>query len=79
MPGRGHERPRGAGSVQRYGTLNRRVHLNRSAELLAPRVGVVAQFEAAAQRFGRDEALLQVAEHYNVSPMVIRHQLDNAA
>lgn len=49
------------------------------AELLAPRVGVVAQFEAAAQRFGRDEALSQVAEHYNVSAMVIRHQLDNAA
>lgn len=49
-----------------------------AAELLAPRAGVRLRFDSAVRRFGRDEAELHVADHYGVSPMIIRHQLDNS-
>lgn len=53
------------------------------AELLAPRVGVRRLFEELLRRSGRDEgghyeAEGRVAQHYGVSPMIIRHQLENS-
>lgn len=59
-------------------TWDQRASRSFGAELLAPRAGVVALFESAARRFGRDEAELHVAAHYDVNPTVIRRQLDNA-
>lgn len=47
------------------------------AELLAPRAGVAALFDDAVRRFGREEAELHVAAHFNVHPTVVRHQLSN--
>lgn len=47
------------------------------AELLAPRAGVAALFDDAIRRFGREEAELHVAAHFNVNPTVVRHQLSN--
>jgi hypothetical protein len=47
------------------------------AELLAPRAGVAALYDDAVRRFGREEAELSVASHYNVSPILVRRQLDN--
>ncbi len=53
------------------------------AELLAPRLGVRRLFEEKLRRSGRDEggqyeAEGLVAQHFGVSPMIIRHQLENA-
>lgn len=53
------------------------------AELLAPRAGVRRLFEEQVRQAGRDEvgsyeAEGVVAQHYGVSPMIIRHQLENS-
>lgn len=69
---------RGPRLVTEARTRDQRASRAFGAELLAPRAGVITRYEAAVRRFGRDEAELDVASHYNVSPMVIRHQLVNA-
>ena len=48
-----------------------------AAELLAPREHVREQYSEVETRAGRDEADASLAELYNVSPMVIRHQVEN--
>lgn len=47
------------------------------AELLAPRVGVMQRFAEEEARVGQDEAEAVVADHFRVTPMVIRHQREN--
>lgn len=54
------------------------------AELLAPRTGVKRLFGEVLRGRGRDEggqyeAESLVAQHYGVSPMVVRHQLENSS
>lgn len=48
------------------------------AELLAPQDGVVPMYKIEEAEIGRDAALAKVAAHYNVSSMLIEHQLNNA-
>lgn len=49
-----------------------------AAELLAPRTSALERYAEAERRVGCDEAEVQVARHYDVSPKVIRHQIENA-
>ncbi len=48
-----------------------------AAELLAPSEQVKSAYASIETRQGRDEADATLAERYNVSPMVIRHQMEN--
>lgn len=47
------------------------------AELLAPRAGVEELVSTMEKQCGSDEATTRVADHFNVSPMIIQHQLEN--
>lgn len=49
-----------------------------AAELLAPRAAVSDLFAEACRRYGTDEAEQVVADRYEVSPLVIRRQVENA-
>jgi hypothetical protein len=48
------------------------------AELLAPRAGVRQRYHELGSRFGSDVAEERVAAHYEVSPTLVQHQLQNA-
>jgi|GEM_PF-716676 len=58
-------------------TWDQRVSRAFAAELLAPRDHVKHLYLDIEARAGRDEADATLAELYNVSPMVIRHQVEN--
>mgnify|MGYP000058203346 CR=1 FL=1 len=71
------ETARGPRLVTDAKTWDQRASRAFAAELLAPREYVREHYSAVETRAGRDEADALLAELYNVSPTVIRHQVEN--
>jgi hypothetical protein len=69
---------RGPRLVTNATTWNQRASRAFAAELLAPQSGIHAHFDAEEWARDPDSLLQRLAHHYNVSAMVVQHQLVNA-